>query len=334
MRSGAGAAPTTWVAGAGGLIGQHVVRAARRRGPVIDGTPIPWPDPAAAREALTTAAGRLVDGAGRRGWRMLWCAGTGVAGATAARLEAEVAAFGATLDALADAGGRGGPGTVFLSSSIGGIHAGVGCPPYDETSPVAPITDYGWAKHAMEERLRAWTRAAHGRAVIGRIANVYGPGQSLDKPQGLVSQVCAAQLDHRPVSIWASLDTLRDYVFAADAADLALDAMERLGDDPEAGDGGTVVKVIGSLRPITVGAVLGELRRVLKRQPTIVLAAPPLGAVQVRDLSTRSVVWPDLDARAMTPFPAGVHATLTDLRSRQARASTDLHRPTARGSAS
>ena len=52
--------------------------------------------------------------------------------------------------------------------------------------------------------------------LIGRIANLYGPGQNLAKAQGLVSQLCAAQLERARSSIWVSLDTLRDYLFAPD----------------------------------------------------------------------------------------------------------------------
>ena len=63
--------------------------------------------------------------------------------------------------------------------------------------------------------------------MIGRIANLYGPGQNLDKPQGLVSQLCAAHLERRPVSIWVSLDTLRDYLYAPDCAQMVLDCLDR-----------------------------------------------------------------------------------------------------------
>ena len=63
--------------------------------------------------------------------------------------------------------------------------------------------------------------------VIGRIANLYGPGQDPTKAQGLVSQLCRAHLERRPTSIYVSLDTARDYLFVDDAARLVLGATER-----------------------------------------------------------------------------------------------------------
>ncbi len=328
-----GPGPLTWVVGSGGLLGKQVAAALDGRCPVLVAPPVPWGDRASTQDVLRATARRLAAEAGDGGWQVLWCAGAGVTGTSRDVLRVELEALASLLDALRGVGSSG--GSFFFSSSVGGVYAGSPRPPYDERSPVRPLSDYGRAKLRGEELVDSWARQGGGRALIGRIANLYGPGQNLDKPQGLVSQICAAHLRRSPVSIWVSLDTLRDYIYVADAARLILDGMDRLRADASVGSSnGAVVKILGSLRPVTVGAVLGELRRVLKARPNVTLAASPVSAAQARDLSTRSVVWPDLDARAMTPFPAGVHATLSDLRSRQARASTDLHRPTAGGSAS
>ena len=56
------------------------------------------------------------------------------------------------------------------------------------------------------------------RAVLGRLANVYGPGQTLGKPQGLLSQLCLADATGRPLPVFVSMDTIRDYLYAGDAA--------------------------------------------------------------------------------------------------------------------
>jgi UDP-glucose 4-epimerase len=75
-----------------------------------------------------------------------------------------------------------------------------------------------------------------------------------------------------------------------------------------------VTKIMASQRAITIGAVLGEMRRIFKSSPRIVLGASAVSAMQARDLSLRSRVWPDLDHRVLTPLPAGIAATAADLR--------------------
>lgn len=307
-------APLTWVVGAGGLLGHHVVALARGVLPVFDAPAIPWSEPAAARATLGEAAARLVAEAQARSipWQIVWCAGAGVTGTSREDLDDELAAVQACLDGLN--GAAPGSGSVFLASSVGGVYAGVGAPPYTESSPVAPLADYGRAKLEAEGILTAWVSGSGQRGLIGRIANLYGPGQNLAKPQGLVSQLCAAHLRRRPQTIWVSLDTRRDYIYAPDCAALVLDCLERLRVAAEEGE--TVLKLLGTQRALSIGAILGELKRVFRSKSTIILGASPVAALQARDLSMRSVVWTDLDQRSLTPFPAGVAATLQDLRLR------------------
>jgi UDP-glucose 4-epimerase len=73
------------------------------------------------------------------------------------------------------------------------------------------------------------------------------------------------------------------------------------------------MKILASQRAITIGAVLAEMRRIFKRNPRIVLGASSVSAMQARDLSLRSRVWPELDRRSLTPFPVGVATTAADL---------------------
>jgi len=74
-----------------------------------------------------------------------------------------------------------------------------------------------------------------------------------------------------------------------------------------------VTKILASQRAITIGAVLGEMRRIFKTPPRIVLGVSAVSAIQARDLSLRSRVWLDLDRRPLTPFPVGVATTAADL---------------------
>lgn len=314
-------APLTWVVGAGGLLGQHVVRALRGRAVLFDAPRIPWGDPDEAGRVLNDTAARLVSTAAGRPWQVVWCAGAGVTGTSAASFETEHDLLVCALRGLSGPRPDMAQGVFFLASSAGGVYAGAGASPYDEFSPTRPLADYGWAKLRAEATVAQWARGADGgcAVVIGRIANLYGPGQNLAKPQGLVSQLCAAHLERRPASIWVSLDTLRDYIYAPDCAQMVLDCLdrarvERAAQDLE--DSLVVTKILATQRAITIGAVIAELRRIFRRRPAIVLGASPVSALQARDLSLTSHVWPEIDRRTLTTFPAGVSATLQDLQKR------------------
>jgi UDP-glucose 4-epimerase len=310
----------TWVIGRGGLLGQSVATA------IGDATdhkcsgaqlwrppaPIDWTEPTAGALELRAHAVQFMRAAGDQPWSVAWCAGAGVMGTSAHALQLELVALRETLDALADAPQRRN-GALFFASSAGGVYAGVGKPPYDESSPVSALAAYGQAKLDAEGLVTAWSHHTGTPSLIGRIANLYGPGQNLAKAQGLISQICRSHLTGQPLSIYVSLDTLRDYVFAPDCAGLIVDGLARLRQEQPATHRLVVTKILASQRAITIGAVLGEMRRIFKRSPRIVLGASSVSAVQARDLSLRSRVWPELDRRGITPFPVGVATTAADI---------------------
>ncbi|NMM22829.1 MAG: NAD-dependent epimerase/dehydratase family protein [Phycicoccus sp.] len=313
--------PLVWVIGRGGLLGQSLETAFDPTGtsdllwrPL---GPIAWLAPGAGADDLHHQVGEFLREAGDRPWSVAWCAGAGVTGTSEQVLQLELAALGETLDALA-AAPRGSDGAFFYASSAGGVYAGVGAPPYDESSPVCPLGAYGQAKLDAEGLVTAWSLRTGIPSLIGRIANLYGPGQNLAKAQGLISQICRSDLTGQPVSIYVSLDTLRDYFFAPDCAELIVDALARLRQEqsttqPRGVTGLVITKILASQRAITIGAVIGEMRRLFKRAPHVVLGASPISAFQAKDLSLRSRVWPDLDRRTLTPFPVGVATTSADL---------------------
>ena len=273
---------------------------------------IAWSTPSAGAADLRQQAGSFLRAAGDRPWSVAWCAGAGVMGTAGRALELELVALRETLDGLA-AAPQGRDGAFFFASSAGGVYAGVGTPPYDESSPVHPLAAYGQAKLDAEALVTAWSVGSGTPSLIGRIGNIYGPGQNLAKAQGLISQIARSHLTGQPLSIYVSLDTLRDYLFAPDCADLIVEGLARLRQEQSATAPTVVTKILASQRAITIGAVLGEMRRIFKRSPRIVLGASAESALQVRDLSLRSRVWPELDRRTLTPLPAGFAATAADL---------------------
>jgi UDP-glucose 4-epimerase len=306
------------VVGSGGLLGGAVVRELRRGGRPHATVSVPWGDRSAALAALEEAAERLMTH--QRPWRLFWCAGSGVVASDQRHLDDEVEtleAFLSRLSPLATAPGAP-PGAVFLASSAGGVYAGSQPLPFTEATRPQPNSPYGEAKLAAEQRLREFTARTGVPGLIGRITNLYGPGQDPMKAQGLITVLCRAHLARRPISIYVSLETARDYVFVDDVARLAVAGLCRASTAPP---GQVVTKILASQTGTTVAAILGEFRRITKHRPRVVLGASSLARFQRQDLRFRSTVWRDLDRLVTTSLPAGIAATMRT-------AQYDLQQPT------
>jgi UDP-glucose 4-epimerase len=307
----------TWVVGARGLLGSHVVAALHRRRVPVLAAPVPWADPASARAALSEGVQRLEAAADGGPWRLAWCAGAGVVATAAQAMDLERAAFVHLLDELAARPGLAGCGAMFLASSAGGVYAGSSAsPPFTEESSVGALVAYGSTKLAMEDDLTGFAAATGTAALIGRIANLYGPGQDLSKAQGLVSQLSKVHLTRQPLSIYVSLDTLRDYVYAGDVGDLVAAALESLRARTAGQDVPVVVKVVASGSSVTIGSLIGSSTRLHRSRPRVVVKAPQERSGQIRDLRLRSVVWPELDRHLGTPMVVGMARTAQDVAQR------------------
>jgi len=299
--------PVAWVIGAGGLLGSAVCRRLVSLEREVRITEVPWGDHDDSVEALLSGAAELP----ASDWEVYWCAGSGVVGSSPADLDNEIAVLEDFLDRWqpADGPGRG----FFLASSAGGVYAGSAGAPFTEHTEPAPISPYGLAKLRSEEVVTAFAVRTGTALLVGRLSNLYGPGQDVDKSQGLITQLCRAQLSRQPLSVYVSLDTMRDYLFVDDAA-----AMVVFGLAAVTARGRRALKVLASERSSTIGAVLGDLRRITRRRPPVVQGTSANARFQVRDLRLRSVAWPPTAALARTPMIAGIAATLRSLRGERA----------------
>lgn len=299
-------APATLVVGAGGLLGQAVVRQLASTGTPVSAARVRWTDGLLAVEDVVREVSAHVHGAGNGPWAIIWCAGAGVTSTGRGSLLAELSVVDAFVAHLGTLPGQAkSRGTVFFASSAGGVYAGGDEPPFSEASPTAPLAAYGEAKLEAESRMAAL--ASHGyRVILGRISNIYGPGQNLAKPQGLISQLCLSHHRATPLGIYVSLDTLRDYLYVDDCASLVTDTVVRIQREPA---GTSVVKILASHSSVSIAGLLGHLRMVHKKRPQVILAASPYARQQARDLRFRSEVWPELSQRSLTPIVVGIAAT-------------------------
>ncbi|SNT27849.1 UDP-glucose 4-epimerase [Rhodococcoides kyotonense] len=264
---------------------------------------MPWANHDSAKEALQQQSSVFFSSFDSQPWNIVWAAGAGVNGTTVAEFDAENDLIRTLTQSI---GGRSRQGTLFLASSAGGVYAGAPGAPHDEDSPPVPLGDYGRAKLESEEIAREFGSATDVNVVMGRFANLYGPGQNLAKPQGLISHLCRGYLMASPVSIYVPMDTLRDYLFVSDAAEMVADALA-LSKERQAPP---TTKIFASGHAVTIGSILGACRTVFRRRPNVVLAASPLAAFQGRDLRLRSTIWPEIDRRTHRTLPAGIASTL------------------------
>jgi UDP-glucose 4-epimerase len=242
---------------------------------------------------------------GASAWRVYWCAGAGVVGTSAAAFALETAAFRRFLERVADEPAlRERRGLLLLASSAGGVHAGSRIQPITERADPAPLSDYGRAKLGQEELLTQLAGQLPLLSTISaRYSNLYGPGQNLHKPQGLISQLARCAVFGSPAQIFVPLDTIRDYLYAEDAGLLSVDALSRLA---ELEPGAHLVKIIASEREASIAAVLGIFRALTRRNLRVILGVRSVAALQPRRLTFRSEVWRGRAARARTELVDGV----------------------------
>jgi UDP-glucose 4-epimerase len=287
--------PVIWVVGGSGLLGSAVRRRAALDGHPVLTSPIPWEDPERAVEALLATATSLPAG----GWWLAWCAG----GAVVASGEDQI---GRELQVLREFLARWQPaevsaGAIFFASSGGAVYAGSSGPPFTEDTVPVPLAPYGHGKLQAEALFTDFAKRTSVPLLIGRISNLYGPGQNLSKGQGLVSLLCQAHLTGKPLSIFVSHDTKRDYLYVDDAAEMVIEGLGAI-----ARAEGVYVKILASGRSVTVAELIGELRRINRVLPPVVSGRSPVTRFQVSDLRMHSVAWPPLEGCARTPLGVGI----------------------------
>ena len=104
---------------------------------------------------------------------------------------------------------------IYLSSG-GAVYQPIESGGLTETSLVEPPSYYGAGKIAIENFINAFTCQHHGRALILRPSNFYGPGQHFRRGFGLVPTLFRHVVDKTPLNIWGDGEIVRDYLFMDD----------------------------------------------------------------------------------------------------------------------
>jgi UDP-glucose 4-epimerase len=261
---------------------------------------------------LAKGARAFVQAAGAQPWAIFWAAGAATVSSTRAQCLTEVDSLTALVQALR-ADPPVGPGVFFLASSAGGVYSGSTEPPFDDHTVPCPLNAYGEAKLLQEEAaIRELGDVCN--VVIGRFSNIYGPGQNLDKLQGIVSRLALATATRQPLNIFVSLDTLRDYLFVDDAAAQAVEHA-RIALDGRPNRTSHRIIVIASGEPVALSHVIRTVQTVTKKRVPLALGSHPSSVGQVHDL--RLVPSAIEYTLGLLPTPtnlaAGAHAVYDDI---------------------
>jgi UDP-glucose 4-epimerase len=114
---------------------------------------------------------------------------------------------------------------VFLSSG-GTVYGRPLRLPIDEDHPKNPISSHGLTKLAVEKYLGLLAQTRGLDSVILRVANLFGPGQTLRKGQGLIPAILDRHRQSQPVPIFGDGSARRDFVYIDDVVDAILAAFQ------------------------------------------------------------------------------------------------------------
>ena len=268
--------PLTWTIGAGGLIGAAINAKATHR---FTGSPIPWSEVIAAGQTLVADLDRFIVKAGTGPWTIVWAAGAATVASSEAQTDAETGVIRTFMERLRESHPTG-QGVFFLTSSAGGVFAGAKHPPFTQDTEPMPIGPYGWSKLANEAAARG-VLAETCSVVIGRFSNIYGPGQNLAKMQGLISRLALSAATREPLNLFVPLSTVRDYIYADDAAQVAHLWIDEA--HAEAANAANL-RLIASGHGTSVGQLLRTTQDVTHRKVPIAMGSHPSSALQAPDL--------------------------------------------------
>jgi UDP-glucose 4-epimerase len=295
-----------WILGRGGFLGSALADHYTAQGDSIyPATPINWNN----SQSRITDYIHNFDGYIQNPWegnrRIIWAAGSSGVGTTASSIDLEIESFQDFISTFENY--RSEPHlTFYLCSSAGGVYARSQNPPFCSTTAPNPQSRYGELKLAME-KMAVDQIASHLPTTIGRISNLYGPWRG--SRQGLINRLCRAAVERSPLNLFVPMETIRDYLYASDAAQLIAQS-----EPPE--NGGWKLEVVGSGVGTTIAQVISTIGSVAHRKVPISIGADSIALEQPNDL--RLVPSWHVNNPGFTPIDlaTGCHRVLTHMTTR------------------
>lgn len=212
------------VLGAGGFIGQHLVRRLVQQGRQV--LAVSRSDVDFAHPDVETVLADLREPEDfaplvARSRAVAYLASTSTPGTSAARplpeLENNLQPLAALLQVLQD---HADVELLYLSSG-GSLYSSTTDVAATEFAVVHPRSYHGAGKLAAEYFIAAWCSQYAGKATLLRPSNVYGPGQHERAGFGVVPAAFGKIMRHEPLHVWGDGSAVRDYLYIDDLVELA-----------------------------------------------------------------------------------------------------------------
>lgn len=180
--------------------------------------------------------------------------------------------------------------------------------PISESHPTNPQCSYGIVKLAIEKYLGLYRLLHRVDYRVLRMANPYGPGQELNRNQGVIGAFASRILRGDPLEVCGDGSVIRDFIFVGDACE----ALVRL----EAYQGNERIFNIGSGIGHSVLEIIAAIERAASQKADIRFKPGRSMDVPVSVLDTR-LARHELDWSPRVSLDDGLETTLRWMRERQ-----------------
>jgi len=300
-----------FVLGAGGLLGSEILKELQKSHRIyFQKNKIPWLDRDRAVKVLDDELVNFFLELNGQSWILVWCAGVGFPGVEVRLLEDEEFYLNRTLEIISKFADPEN-GVIFFASSAGALYQNDGLP-HSELSQVKANSYYGEHKFKCENYLKKWNSTFQTKVLIGRISTLYGPHQNQTKSQGLIWQLCMSIFTGKPQIIYASQDTMRDFIYSEDCARKILLAINMIEKTSLAEDK-VVIKVFASMSSISIGGVLNIVNRRLFNKPKYLIVNHKHEFTKKSIHVFQSTIWDEIDNLELTPLNVGIENVIRSI---------------------
>lgn len=138
-------------------------------------------------------------------------------------------------------------------SSGGAVYGDPDVLPIPESHPIRPKSSYGVVKASAEMYCRLHSEQGGLITSIVRPSNAYGPGQNLDKPQGVIAHFIKRFLKGESLQVWGDGNAVKDYIYVADLVEFLVKLTEAERSE---------TYNVGSGSAVSVNEILGILAKI------------------------------------------------------------------------